>query len=79
MLTFADPSARTVLDLQGFDPALVGVRGMNVTVDSSTPGSPISFGLTWPVWNTVSTTERLKAGASQIRDALGDIVVPATS
>ncbi|WP_226344472.1 hypothetical protein [Agilicoccus flavus] len=76
MLSFADPSARTVLDLDGFKAGLTPIRSMAMTIESSTPGSPVTVPLTWPVWNRVGSTERLKRGAEQLRDAFAQLERP---
>lgn len=76
MLIMADASARALLSPQGTEKPLTPIKAMNVTVESSTPGSPVTFPVTWPAWNEVHTTERLKSGARVIREALGELSVP---
>ncbi|GAB47002.1 hypothetical protein [Mobilicoccus pelagius] len=71
MLTFADPSRRLGLVPEAGEPTLVPVRNMDVTIESSTPGSPASFTLAVPTWNEAPrTTERLRAGSDALRAAL---------
>lgn len=73
MLTFADPTRRLGLIPNLGEPTLLTVRGMDVTIESSTPGSPASFTLPVPTWDDPpATTERLKAGSEVLRAAFAD-------
>ena len=73
MLAMADPSDRQVLVPTSFRPSLAMARTVNVTIESSTPGSPITFPLSMPRWNTAPYTERVKSGAQAITGALRDL------
>ncbi|WP_040158257.1 twin-arginine translocation signal domain-containing protein [Mobilicoccus massiliensis] len=71
MLTFADPAGRQGLVPDLGEPSLVPVTGMDVMIESSTPGSPANFHVDVPGWKSVPrTTERLKSGMDALRDAL---------
>ena len=73
MLAMADPSTRSVLVPTTSRPTTTAVKSMNVTVESSTPGSPITFPLTWPKWERASYAERVKSGAGTITTALAEV------
>ncbi len=73
MLALADPSARSILVPTTFRSALTQIKSMAVTVESSTPGSPITFPLSWPMWQRASYTERVKSGSSAIVTVMSDV------
>ena len=73
MLAMADPSTRSVLVPTTSRPTLTPVKSMSVVVETSTPGSPITFPLTWPTWQRAPYTERVKSGADTITTALAEV------
>lgn len=73
MLAMADPSERQILVPTTFRPSLTPMRATNVTIESSTPGSPITFTLSWPTWQRVAFTERVKSGADTIAGTMRDL------
>ncbi|MDO5710714.1 MAG: twin-arginine translocation signal domain-containing protein [Micrococcales bacterium] len=73
MLALADPSARSALVPTTSGPTMTAIKSMNVTVESSTPGSPVTFPLSWPRWERASYTERVKSGADSISTALAEV------
>lgn len=75
MLAMADPAGRQALVPTMFRPSLRSVRAINVTIESSTPGSPITFPLSWSPWQTAAYDERLKSGSERIAAAMGDLSV----
>ena len=66
-----DPSVRGALSFSGSDPEIVTARTMTLTVESSTPGSPVAFPVSLPAWSAVRYSERIKKGASALSDAFG--------
>ena len=48
---------------------MVPMRAMTVTVESSTPGSPIDFAMPLPAWSVARYSERVKTGASRLSEA----------
>lgn len=67
MLGLADPSGRTALGPGG--PA-TGVRVPGITFGFRVPGStPATMRRTWPRWNHVTSTERVKQGAAVLARA----------
>ncbi|GAB95676.1 hypothetical protein KILIM_025_00120 [Kineosphaera limosa NBRC 100340] len=73
MLAMADPAGRQILVPTTVRPTLAVARAINVTIESSTPGSPITFPLGMPTWSTAAYTERIKTGAQTVSTALGDV------
>ncbi len=73
MLAMADPSDRQVLVPTTVRPSLVPARTVNVTIESSTPGSPITFPVSMPRWSTAPYTERVKSGAQTFAATLRDV------
>jgi hypothetical protein len=70
MVGFADPSSRTVLG-PGNPAALTTVPRIHVF--ASTGGYQHSVSYTWPTWNHIGSTERLKTGASALADAFAHL------
>ena len=67
MLGMADPSSRTALGPG--DPAQ-GVKVPGIRFGFTVPGSPAAtMDWTWPTWNHVKHTERVKQGADVLADA----------
>lgn len=69
LLGMLDPAHRRALDFDGGEPRMVPMRAMTVTVESSTPGSPIDFAMPLPAWSVARYSERVKTGASRLSEA----------
>ena len=69
MLGLADPSSRTALG-EGIPAAAVPVDHLGLTFDAD--GATTSMTYTWPTWNHVEHTERLKDGAEVLAAAFRD-------
>lgn len=69
MLGLADPSSRTALG-EGVPAAAVPVDGLGLTFDAD--GATTSMTYTWPTWNHVEHTERVKDGAEVLAEAFRD-------
>ncbi len=69
LIGMLDPSERGALSFSGSDPKIVTARTMTLTVESSTPGSPVDFPVSLPAWSTVRYSERVKQGASTLSAA----------
>jgi hypothetical protein len=66
---FADPSSKRVLVPKGHEPTTVEVTGLGLVI--SRDGVDRDAGtLTWDTWQRVGYSERLKAGATAVRDAM---------
>ncbi|MEV6634067.1 hypothetical protein AB0M54_25280 [Actinoplanes sp. NPDC051470] len=75
LLGYADPSAHMVGVPRGGSLSLVVSPGAGVTVSAS--GTDQFVGdVSWVNWNRPYWTERLKAGASQVRDAAFEVTRP---
>ncbi len=70
MLGMADPSSRTALG-EGVPAQLVEVPGIGFTLDVD--GERHELDLTWPTWNRVEYTTRVKAGADVLAEAYADL------
>ena len=64
-----DPSVRGALTFSGTDPEIVTARTMTLTIESSTPGSPVTVPISLPAWSTVRYSERTKQGAQTLAEA----------
>ncbi|MDO5699022.1 MAG: hypothetical protein Q4G51_13720 [Dermatophilus congolensis] len=69
LIGLLDPAARGALSFAGNEPEIVTARAMTVTIESSTPGSPVDFPVSLPTWSSVRYTERVKQGAATLSDA----------
>ncbi len=69
MLGLADPSSRLALG-EGTPAAGVRIPGLGLTF--SADGAAASLHYTWPTWNYIRHTERVKAGADALRAAFRD-------
>ncbi len=70
MLGMADPSARIALG-EGVPAARMKVPGIGFTLDVD--GEQHELDLTWPTWNRVEYTTRVKAGADVLAEAYADL------
>ncbi|ROR90044.1 hypothetical protein [Nocardioides aurantiacus] len=70
MLGMADPSARVALG-EGRPAARVQVPGIGLALDVD--GEQHALDLTWPTWNRVEHTTRVKAGADVLAEAYADL------
>ncbi|GAB3655472.1 hypothetical protein GCM10027596_08520 [Nocardioides korecus] len=70
MLGMADPSSRTALG-EGTPARMVTIPGIGL--DLVVDGQPEHLDLTWPTWNRVVSTERVKAGAGVLAQAYRDL------
>ena len=70
MLGIADPSARLALG-EGVPAERVTIPGIGFAL--SVDGEEHDLDLTWPTWNRVEYTTRVKAGAEVLRDAYVDL------
>jgi hypothetical protein len=66
---FADPSSRAVLVPKGGEPTTVRVDGVRLVISRDGVDRPAGT-LTWDDWQRVGYSERLKAGAVTVRDAM---------
>jgi hypothetical protein len=70
MLGLADPSSRTALG-PGRPARMVPVDGLRLEL--RVDGSRAGLDYTWPAWNHVGSTERLKAGVGAVAEAFGEL------
>src|SRR3954452_16603920 len=70
MLGLADPSSKVALGAGG-PPARVPIDGLGLRFEVD--GSTNALAYTWPRWNTVPHTERLKAGSAVVGRAFRDL------
>lgn len=70
MLGLADPSSRTALG-PGKPAGAQIVRGIRLSFDAD--GERVGMDYTWPTWNHVEHTERLKPGVDVLADAFRDL------
>lgn len=77
MFLLSDPTTRDVLVSTDFTPKLKRITSMALTIESSTPGSPITFPVSWPRFTTAAYNERVKVGAGAVRQALSDLMTQA--
>jgi hypothetical protein len=70
MVGLADPSSRTALG-EGKPAEAVEVDGLGLVV--SVDGTPVSLDWSWPTWNSIGYTERLKAGVDEVAAAFASL------
>lgn len=70
LVNMLDAPDRRALTFTRTRPALVVARAMTVTIESSTPGSPISFTVSLPTWDSARYAERVKDDAGVLGSAL---------
>lgn len=70
MLGLADPSSRTALG-PGQPAEAEVIEGLVLTVDAD--GAQLRLDYTWPTWNFVEHTERLKPGVDALAEAFRDL------
>ncbi|WP_168583488.1 hypothetical protein [Gephyromycinifex aptenodytis] len=79
LLALADPAAKVGLVPRGDAPTGVPVSVMKGLIESSTPGSPTEFSVEWDPWESVTFTERLKAGVEVLATAIEETSKAATT
>jgi hypothetical protein len=72
MLGLGDPSSKTAVVPVAGRPVAVTVEDVGVVVDAG-PGGRADLRLQWEAWNRATHTERVKAGAQVLVDALADV------
>lgn len=79
LLALADPAAKIGLVPRGGEPTGVPVSVIEGLIESSTPGSPTSFTVKWDSWDSVTFSERLKAGVDVLATAMEETARAATA
>lgn len=79
LLALADPAEKIALVPRGAQPTGVPVTAIEGLIESSTPGSPTAFTVTWDSWDSVTFSERLKAGVDVLATALEETSRAATA
>ncbi|MBO3218248.1 hypothetical protein GZ172_10095, partial [Dermatophilus congolensis] len=76
LLDMLDAPRRLAFNPTNRDENQVPVKAMTITIESSTPGSPVSFPLPIPSWSAARYTERVKKGAKLLSEVFTNAATP---